>query len=199
MRNLLVTGGAGFIGANFVRYWRSAHPGDPVVVLDALTYAGRRENLADLDGVTFVHGNICDCALVEATLSDHAIDTIVHFAAESHVDNALNDPGPFLHTNVVGTYTILEAVRRRGVRLPSLLHSCRSHRSAAPTGGSRKAGGVPRKNRALAPSAWHRVPVVPAIPSPLAKPAPAAARALCRWQSPPRRQYRAQCASPRFG
>jgi dTDP-glucose 4,6-dehydratase len=112
MRNLLVTGGAGFIGANFVRYWRSAHPGDPVVVLDALTYAGRRENLADLDGVTFVHGNICDCALVEATLSDHAIDTIVHFAAESHVDRSIAGPDAFIETNVVGTHSLLKAAKR---------------------------------------------------------------------------------------
>jgi dTDP-glucose 4,6-dehydratase len=107
-----VTGGAGFIGANFVRYWRSAHPGDQVVVLDALTYAGRRENLAGLDGLTFIHGNICDSALVETTLSDHAIDTIVHFAAESHVDRSIAGPDAFIETNIVGTHSLLKAAKR---------------------------------------------------------------------------------------
>jgi dTDP-glucose 4,6-dehydratase len=112
MHRLLVTGGAGFIGANFVRYWRSAHPGDQVVVLDALTYAGRRENLAGLDGVTFIHGNICDQALVETALSDHAIDTIVHFAAESHVDRSISGPDAFIETNIVGTHSLLKAAKR---------------------------------------------------------------------------------------
>lgn len=112
MHRLLVTGGAGFIGANFVRYWRSAHPGDQVVVLDALTYAGRRENLAGLDGLTFIHGNICDQALVETALSDHAIDTIVHFAAESHVDRSISGPDAFIETNIVGTHSLLKAAKR---------------------------------------------------------------------------------------
>src|ERR1700761_1198929 len=100
MANLLVTGGAGFIGTNFVRYWRGAHAGDGIVVLDALTYAGRRENLADLDGVTFVHGNICDEALAAKLLSQHDIDTVVHFAAESHVDRSIAGPDAFIETNV---------------------------------------------------------------------------------------------------
>ena len=112
MHRLLVTGGAGFIGANFVRYWRSAHPGDQVVVLDALTYAGRRENLAGLDGLTFIHGNICDQSLVETALSDHAIDTIVHFAAESHVDRSISGPDAFIETNIVGTHSLLKAAKR---------------------------------------------------------------------------------------
>ena len=112
MRKILVTGGAGFIGANFVRYWRGTHPGDQVVVLDALTYAGRRENLAGLDGVTFVHGNICDQTLVETALSDHAIDTIVHFAAESHVDRSIAGPDAFIETNIVGTHSLLKAAKR---------------------------------------------------------------------------------------
>lgn len=112
MPKLLVTGGAGFIGANFVRYWRQTHPADPVVVLDALTYAGRRENLAGLDGLAFVHGNICDQALVEATLADHAIDTIVHFAAESHVDRSISGPDAFIETNIVGTHSLLKAAKR---------------------------------------------------------------------------------------
>lgn len=112
MHKLLVTGGAGFIGANFVRYWRKRHPADQVVVLDALTYAGRRENLAGLDGVTFVHGNICDQALVEALLADHAIDTIVHFAAESHVDRSIAGPDAFIETNIVGTHSLLKAAKQ---------------------------------------------------------------------------------------
>src|SRR5690349_6052780 len=112
MHKLLVTGGAGFIGANFVRYWRKSHPADQVVVLDALTYAGRRENLAGLDGVTFVHGNICDQALVETLLADHAIDTIVHFAAESHVDRSIAGPDAFIETNIVGTHSLLKAAKQ---------------------------------------------------------------------------------------
>ena len=112
MANLLVTGGAGFIGTNFVRYWRDAHAGDDLVVLDALTYAGRRENLAGLDGVTFVHGNICDEALTAKLLTEHAIDTIVHFAAESHVDRSIAGPDAFIETNVVGTHALLKAAKR---------------------------------------------------------------------------------------
>ncbi|HLG68728.1 MAG TPA: dTDP-glucose 4,6-dehydratase [Acidimicrobiales bacterium] len=113
---LLVTGGAGFIGSNFVRYWVAEHPGDQVVVLDALTYAGNRLNLAGLEPpVTFVHGDICDGPLVARTLADHGIDTIVHFAAESHNSLAVLDPGRFFRTNVVGTQTLLEAARHAGV------------------------------------------------------------------------------------
>lgn len=113
---LLVTGGAGFIGANFVHSTVRERPDVSVTVLDALTYAGRRESLAGVDtDIRLVEGDIADADLVAQLVAES--DAVVHFAAESHVDNALNDPGPFLHTNVVGTYTILEAVRRRGVRL----------------------------------------------------------------------------------
>lgn len=113
---LLVTGGAGFIGANFVHSTVRERPDVSVTVLDALTYAGRRESLADVDdAIRLVEGDITDAELVSRLIAES--DAVVHFAAESHVDNALDDPGPFLHTNVVGTYTILEAVRRRGVRL----------------------------------------------------------------------------------
>ncbi|SPM38583.1 dTDP-D-glucose 4,6-dehydratase [Mycobacterium numidiamassiliense] len=113
---LLVTGGAGFIGANFVHSTVRERPDVSVTVLDALTYAGRRESLAGVDtAIRLVEGDIADVDLVAQLVAES--DAVVHFAAESHVDNALNDPGPFLHTNVVGTYTILEAVRRRGVRL----------------------------------------------------------------------------------
>ena len=105
MRRLLVTGGAGFIGCNFVHHWLIEHPGDRVVVLDALTYAG---NLANLDRVKarqefrFVHGNICDTALVENLLREEMLDVIVHFAAESHVDRSIAVPDAFIETNVIG-------------------------------------------------------------------------------------------------
>jgi dTDP-glucose 4,6-dehydratase len=113
---LLVTGGAGFIGANFVHSTVRERPDVSVTVLDALTYAGRRESLAGVeDAVKLVEGDICDAELVTQLIGE--ADAVVHFAAESHVDNALDNPEPFLHTNVVGTYTILEAVRRAGVRL----------------------------------------------------------------------------------
>ena len=113
---LLVTGGAGFIGTNFVHSTVRERPDVSVTVLDAMTYAGRRESLADVDNVIrLVEGDITDVALVSTLVAES--DAVVHFAAESHVDNALDDPEPFLHTNVIGTYTILEAVRRYGVRL----------------------------------------------------------------------------------
>ena len=114
MADLLVTGGAGFIGTNFVHYWLERHPYDQVVVLDALTYAG---NLANLDsvrenkGFTFVHGDIGDQSLVESLLRDKHIDTIVHFAAESHVDRSISGPDAFLDTNIIGTHNLLKAAR----------------------------------------------------------------------------------------
>lgn len=113
-RCLLVTGGAGFIGSNFVHYWHQQYPGDRVIVLDALTYAGNRENLAGLDRsqVQLVEGDICDRALVDSLLTGNQIDTIVHFAAESHVDRSILAPDAFVRTNVVGTFTLLEAFRQ---------------------------------------------------------------------------------------
>ncbi|ORB85696.1 dTDP-glucose 4,6-dehydratase [Mycobacterium kansasii] len=113
---LLVTGGAGFIGANFVHCTVRERPENRVTVLDAFTYAGRRDSLADVEAaITLVEGDITDTGLVSRLVGES--DAVVHFAAETHVDNALDDPEPFLHTNVVGTYAILEAVRRHGVRL----------------------------------------------------------------------------------
>src|SRR5215218_9513580 len=110
---LLVTGGAGFIGANFVH---SAVPEHQVTVLDALTYAGSRESLAPVEAdIRLVQGDIADAELVTTLVAE--ADAVVHFAAETHVDNALADPEPFLHTNVIGTFTVLEAVRQHGVRL----------------------------------------------------------------------------------
>jgi dTDP-glucose 4,6-dehydratase len=113
---LLVTGGAGFIGANFVHSAVREHPDHAVTVLDAMTYAGSRESLIPVaDQITVVEGDVTDAELVSALVAES--DAVIHFAAETHVDNALADPAPFLHTNVVGTFTVLEAVRRHGVRL----------------------------------------------------------------------------------
>ena len=111
MASLLVTGGAGFIGANFVRYWRARHPQDEIVVLDALTYAGNRASLAGVPEVEFVHGDIRDRERVEGMLRDRAIDTLVHFAAESHVDRSIHRPDAFIETNVLGTHELLKAAR----------------------------------------------------------------------------------------
>jgi dTDP-glucose 4,6-dehydratase len=113
---LLVTGGAGFIGANFVHATVREHPDDAVTVLDAMTYAGSRESLAPVESsIRVVQGDITDAELVSRLVAES--DAVVHFAAETHVDNALADPAPFLRANVVGTFTILEAVRPHGVRL----------------------------------------------------------------------------------
>ncbi|HZA08713.1 dTDP-glucose 4,6-dehydratase [Mycobacterium sp.] len=113
---LLVTGGAGFIGANFVRGTLRDHPDVSLTVLDALTYAGSRESLADVaDAIRLVRGDVADASLVSGLVAD--ADAVVHFAAETHVDNALADPAPFMHTNVLGTFAVLEAVRQHGARL----------------------------------------------------------------------------------
>src|SRR6478735_821018 len=113
---LLVTGGAGFIGANFVHLTLRENPAAEVTVLDALTYAGSRESLAPVaDRVRLVEGDITDGGLVDGLVAK--TDAVVHFAAETHVDNGLADPAPFLRSNVIGTFTVLEAVRRHGVRM----------------------------------------------------------------------------------
>ena len=113
MQTMLVTGGAGFIGANFVRLICQARPDTRVTVLDKLTYAGNRANLAGLD-IDLVEGDIADPATVEPLVA--AADVVVHFAAESHNDNSLRDPSPFIHTNLVGTFTLLEACRKHDTR-----------------------------------------------------------------------------------
>lgn len=108
--NILVTGGAGFIGANFILYWLKNHPGDTIVNLDKLTYAGNLENLKEVEGAAnyrFIHGDICDKDVVHGAMQ--GIDTVVHFAAESHVDRSILDAAPFIKTNVEGTYVLLEA------------------------------------------------------------------------------------------
>jgi len=114
--NILVTGGAGFIGSNFTRFWVEHHPGDHAVVLDLLTYAGNRPNLDDVeDRITFVQGDIADYEGAEQVLRDERIDVVVNFAAESHNSLAVLDPGLFFRTNVIGTQTLLEAARTVGV------------------------------------------------------------------------------------
>ncbi|HZY41931.1 MAG TPA: GDP-mannose 4,6-dehydratase, partial [Anaerolineae bacterium] len=117
MRNLLITGGAGFIGSNYVRYVLQNHADYHVTVFDKLTYAGNLDNLLDLAGpfqarYRFVRGDICDAEVVNAAVRDHHIDTIVNFAAESHVDRSLLTPDAFVKTDVNGTYVLLEAAKQ---------------------------------------------------------------------------------------
>ena len=111
MANLLVTGGAGFIGGNFVHYWTAHHPDDAIIVLDALTYAGNRSTLAGANRAELVEGDIRDTALVEQLLREREIATIVHFAAESHVDRSITGPDAFIDTNILGTNSLLKAAR----------------------------------------------------------------------------------------
>lgn len=116
MKNIIVTGGAGFIGSNFVHYVVNEHPEVHVTVLDKLTYAGNKANLAGLpeDRVELVVGDVCDTELVGQLVSQ--ADAVVHYAAESHNDNSILDPAPFIQTNIVGTYTLLQACRKYDVR-----------------------------------------------------------------------------------
>lgn len=116
MKNIIVTGGAGFIGSNFVHYVVTNHPDVHVTVLDKLTYAGNKENLAGLpaDRVKLIIGDIVDAELVERLVKE--TDAVVHYAAESHNDNSLKDPFPFVQTNIIGTYTLIEACRKYNVR-----------------------------------------------------------------------------------
>lgn len=114
---LLVTGGAGFIGSNFIRYYLKENPNDSIVNLDKLTYAGNLESLKDIEGdkrYKFVHGDIADFNLVDRLLKD-GIDVVINFAAESHVDRSIDDPSPFLNTNIIGTQLILESSRRNNI------------------------------------------------------------------------------------
>ena len=114
MRNLMITGGAGFIGSNYVHYALRHHPDYRIIVYDKLTYAGNPDNLRDVADdprYAFVQGDICDAAAVRATLREHSIDTIVNFAAETHVDRSLSDPGAFILTDVYGTHVLLEAAK----------------------------------------------------------------------------------------
>ena len=118
MKNLLITGGAGFIGSNFARYILQKYPAYRVVVYDKLTYAGNLDNLKDIAGdprYAFVEGDICDATRVRDALGDHKVDTIVNFAAETHVDRSIIEPDAFIKTDVYGTYVLLEAARSLGL------------------------------------------------------------------------------------
>lgn len=115
--NILVTGGSGFIGSNFIRYWTGKHPHDSIINLDKLTYAGNPENLRELEqygSYHFVHGDICDAELVGKLME--GVDVVVHFAAESHVDRSIMEPAPFILTNVLGTQVLLDAAVRQKVK-----------------------------------------------------------------------------------
>jgi len=117
--NLLVTGGAGFIGSNFILYWLKRYPEDKIVNLDKLTYAGNIENLKDVEdnkNYKFVKGDICDGELIDDLMKNENIDVVVHFAAESHVDRSILDPAPFIKTNIIGTYTLLEAALKNKIK-----------------------------------------------------------------------------------
>lgn len=114
MQSILITGGAGFIGSNFVPFFVEKYPQHRAIVLDKLTYAGKRENISEVDGAAnfvFVQGDICDADLVRELFAQHDIRGVIHFAAESHVDNSISGPGAFVQTNIVGTFTLLEAAR----------------------------------------------------------------------------------------
>lgn len=116
---LLVTGGAGFIGSNFILYWLNKYPEDKIINLDKLTYAGNLENLKSVEknpNYQFSHGDICNSQLVNSLIVNNKIDTIVHFAAESHVDRSILDPAPFIKTNIEGTYLLLEAALKNKVK-----------------------------------------------------------------------------------
>lgn len=130
-KNILVTGGAGFIGSNFIHYLLAKHHTINIINLDLLTYAGSLDNLHNLpdpDRHHFIQGDICDQDLVQQTLRKYTIDTIVHFAAESHVDRSITGPGQFIQTNIVGTFNLLEAARSYWIDENKLDHTqCRFH------------------------------------------------------------------------
>lgn len=121
MKHLLVTGGAGFIGSNFILYYLQHNPNVHLINIDALTYAGHLDNLSELEGherYTFIHGDICDRKLLERLFTQYAIQGIIHFAAESHVDNSIAAPQPFIQTNIVGTFALLEVAKHHWMKAP---------------------------------------------------------------------------------
>ncbi len=125
-KTILVTGGAGFIGANFVPYFAQKYPNYRVVNLDALTYAGNLDNLKECDAMPnykFVKGDICDAEFVNKIFDEFDVQGVIHFAAESHVDNSISNPSAFINTNVLGTFNLLEAARRRWMESPNVVKS----------------------------------------------------------------------------
>lgn len=145
MKNVLVTGGAGFIGSNFIHYLIQTEPNANIINLDALTYAGNLANLSSVENhprYRFVQGNICDADAMDSLLREHEIDTIVHFAAESHVDRSILGPRQFVETNVMGTFAVLEAARNYWIKDQafSLEHVRFHHVSTDEVFGSLKAG-----------------------------------------------------------
>lgn len=129
-KNILVTGGAGFIGSNFIPHLLETHAGAKVINLDLLTYAGDLSNLNEIENnpnYTFVQGDICDTELVDRLFSEHDIDGVIHFAAESHVDNSITGPKAFVETNVVGTFNLLEVARKHWMDAPHERKSRREH------------------------------------------------------------------------
>ena len=138
MKSILVTGGAGFIGANFVPYFAKKYPEYKVINLDKLTYAGNPDNLSDCAecaNYKFVQGDICDRALIEKLFAENDIRGVIHFAAESHVDNSITGPKAFIETNIVGTFTLLDVARNAWMEAPHKFKAgyedCRFHHSPA--------------------------------------------------------------------
>ena len=122
MKSILVTGGAGFIGSNFVPYFAEKYPDYHIINLDKLTYAGNLENLRECEGMpnyTFIKGDICDEALIDRLFEEYDIQGVIHFAAESHVDNSIKGPKAFIQTNIVGTFTLIEAARKHWMEAPN--------------------------------------------------------------------------------
>ena len=160
MKSILVTGGAGFIGSNFVPYFCRKYPGYQVIVLDKLTYAGDVANLAECEGMAnylFRQGDICDEALVEELFSGFDIRGVIHFAAESHVDNSIAGPRAFMESNFMGTFTLLEAARRHWMDAPGKVkpgrEDCRFHHvSTDEVYGSLADGGLFSENTPYAPN-----------------------------------------------
>lgn len=133
-KTILITGGAGFIGSNFVPYFAAKYPEYNIINLDKLTYAGNLENLAECESMpnyTFVHGDICDRELIDKLFAEHDIRGVIHFAAESHVDNSIKCPDAFIKTNINGTFNLVDAARRHWMDGPSQVkagyENCRFH------------------------------------------------------------------------
>lgn len=152
MKNIMVTGGAGFIGSNFIHYLLRVEPDAYIVNIDALTYAGSQDNLKDIsedNRYTFVHGNICDKELIEKLFREYQIDTVVHFAAESHVDRSILDAGQFIQTNINGTFTLLEVARKTWIQERALpLENLRFHHVSTDEVFGSLASGEPAWNEA---------------------------------------------------